>query len=160
MLRSLGLTDEEAREATQETFLQAWKSIHTFRGQSKDSTWLLGIASNVGRKFLKKQKRFSFFKRTLEKEQIVEPKTTQVLPEHALEHKRNSERLTELIGHLKGKRRVIFVLYHYEELTVEEIAQALSLPKGTIRSNLQRAKGEVQQLWFSTQSTSQKAGSR
>jgi RNA polymerase sigma-70 factor (ECF subfamily) len=154
VLRGLGLDGEQAQEATQEVFFQAWKSMASFEGRSKEKTWLVGIAIRVGHKYLRKDRRESSFRKVWQRDADVRQGQPSA-PELLIQQKQKHEALHRVIGQLSDKKRTVFVLFYLEELTVSEIAEALSWKAGTVRSTLQRAKEEVTQLWHSHQGSSE-----
>jgi len=114
----------------QEVFLKISKALPKFRGEAKIETWIYRIAANTAINFVKKQQRYSWFKRTLEF----------LGKEEAQEEEREEEVLFKPLAKLNPRQRMILVLAEVEEKKLEEIGEMLKVPVGTVKSNLYRAK--------------------
>ena len=116
---------EDALDISQESFLKAYSSLHTFRGESKFSVWLYRIVSNTCLDFLRVRSRRK--ETSLEREDDSAETVQQEIPDDSL----SPERLFE---------RKLLLLREIEGLSYEEIAHALSLESGTVKSRLFRAR--------------------
>jgi RNA polymerase sigma-70 factor (ECF subfamily) len=128
---------ETARDLTQEVFLRAYKSIRRFEQRSSFKTWLYRIAYNTSMAYLSKEKKSA--KREAESfaEQVDNSYKTSNIRIY----------LEKIIGMLKPEYRAVILLYYYDDLKYEEIADALNCPVGTVKIRLYRAKYELKQLW-------------
>ncbi len=132
---------EEAAEAVQEAFLAAWQGLHTFRGDARFSTWLYRIVYHCCLRVLEQRRRDS---------RDLDAATAQAEHQAALEagqevqslvaDRERQKTIRQAILELPSKYRAVLILRHLQELTYEEIAQALSLPVGTIKTHLFRAR--------------------
>jgi len=117
-----------AEEVLQETMIAVWKSADRFGGRSKLSTWLLGIARNQAHSLLRREKRGQ---RTptlnLETEDPAPSVEQQVILEKAL-------------GALTPAQREVLHLTFYDHLTVNETADVLGIPPGTVKSRMYHAR--------------------
>ena len=128
---------EEASEVTQEAFLAAWQGLPSFRGEARFSTWLYRIAYNCALKQLETRKRERALQTALQAEQIFEdedPKNT------LLEALDNQEMVQEQLSQLPPKYRIVLILRHLQDMTYEEMAEVLTMPVGTIKTHLFRAR--------------------
>lgn len=127
---------EEASEVTQETFLAAWQGLSSFRGDAQFSTWLYRIAYNCSLKQLEQRKRDRALQASMQEEQINRDDETSTQLE--LQDRRDIVR--EHLSQLPAKYRAVLILRHLQEKTYEEMAEILTLPIGTIKTHLFRAR--------------------
>jgi RNA polymerase sigma-70 factor (ECF subfamily) len=136
---------DEAGDITVEAFLRVYQAINNFRGDANFSTWLYRIVTNVYLDRRKRQKN----RQTLSLEEYVELEESQVTrqiedpspgPEALVEAQQRQELLQKAIESLPEYQRAMIVLYHVDGLSYEEIAEVLSLPIGTVKSRLNRAR--------------------
>lgn len=128
---------EEASEVTQEAFLAAWQGLPSFRGEARFSTWLYRIAYNCALKQLDTRKRDQALQVALQAEQNLasdDPKNT------LLDMLDNQEMVQEQLSQLPPKYRIVLILRHLQEMTYEEMAEVLTMPVGTIKTHLFRAR--------------------
>jgi len=142
------LKDEnEALDLAQETFIRAWTAFPNFRGQSRFRTWLYRIATNLC------YNRLPNLRRSLSElgddfvEDIPETKTTPTNPARRLESKELREFLQRAVMDLDEHYRVLITLRYHDELTYDEIASTLSLPIGTVKTGLFRAKERLRRAY-------------
>jgi len=134
MVRMIGLQD--AADGTQQVFLQVFRKIQSFSGDSKFETWLYRLTVNEALQYLRKEKRRSF--------QILmhEPTSRQEPEAKRLERR---ELLEEAMARLEPELRSIFVLREIEGMSYHDISEAVNIPEGTVGSRLNRARSELQQ---------------
>ena len=128
---------ESAEDVCQEVFVVLWQKINNFRGESKFSTWLHSVASNVVLGHLRKQK--NWFQRMFS----IEDQASTTLPEEAvvpLEDTAELEELDKHIAQLPERARLVFVLFAVEGYRHEEIAKMLTIAVGSSKSQYHRAK--------------------
>ncbi|HLW00409.1 MAG TPA: sigma-70 family RNA polymerase sigma factor [Ktedonobacterales bacterium] len=132
---------EEASEAVQEAFLAAWQGLHTFRGEARFSTWLYRIVYHCCLRVLEQRRRDSrdLDAATAQAEHRAVLEAGQEVQSLVADRERQKT-IQQAIQELPGKYRAVLILRHLQELTYEEIAQALSLPVGTIKTHLFRAR--------------------
>jgi RNA polymerase sigma-70 factor (ECF subfamily) len=140
-LRMMG-NAAEAEEVAQETFLRAHRAIRDFRGDAALSTWLYAIASRLCLNRLGAPER----RRVRQEDTVLaELRDTGPDPVEALERSELESALHRAIAELPEDRRVVVVLRDLEGLAYEEIAAALELPLGTVRSRLHRARMDLKE---------------
>lgn len=134
---------EEAEDATQEAFIRIYKSLNTFRQESKFSTWLYRIVTNVCLVEIEKAKS----KSTIEfiDQELVDDEEDTTLDNQEdvgdlIARKDFNERVIELIEKLPPHYKTVLTLYHIEEFSYEEIEKILNIPMGTVKVHLFRAR--------------------
>jgi RNA polymerase sigma-70 factor (ECF subfamily) len=123
----------EAEDLMQETFLQAVKSVHRFRGESAIYTWLHGILVNLNRRRWRKQKRFVF------DEELVQQTASPNVQESEIDREFQTNRLSQAILTLSAEHREVIVLRYYEDLKLHQIAAQTGVSLGTVKSRLHYA---------------------
>jgi RNA polymerase sigma-70 factor, ECF subfamily len=144
------LRDADAADTlTQEVFLRAFEKRGSFRGDASVGTWLIRIALNLARDH-RRSRRLAFWRHLLRNGQPGD--ATDVAPwvpdpEPSVERKIVArERLAAVqatVDRLSHRQRTCFLLRFVEAMTLEEIAQALQLEIGTVKTHLTRAVGTV-----------------
>jgi RNA polymerase sigma-70 factor (ECF subfamily) len=135
---------EIAEDITQEVFVQVWQHIHKFKGESKFSTWLHSVASNVAISHMRKQKSWwrSWFgsdeQNDLALEQIE-------VNDEQTDHSLKRSGLDKLIAQLPEQARIVFVLFAIEGWRHEEISKKLNIAVGSSKAQYHRAKQLLQQ---------------
>ena len=133
----------EAEEVAQETFLRAHRALAEFRGDAKLSTWLYAIASRLC------LNRIASGERRLSRARVDGldrlPAAEGGEPGADLERSEREAALHRAIAELPEDRRIVVVLRDLEGLTYDEIAAALSLEPGTVRSRLHRARLDLKE---------------
>jgi RNA polymerase sigma-70 factor (ECF subfamily) len=138
-LRMLG-SRSEAEDVAQEAFVRAHRGLREFRGDAALSTWLYAITSRLCLSRLGTvERRF----RREDPEVIERLGDAGADPSAALERDEIRAALRRAIGELDEERRLVVVLRDLEGLPYEEIARALELPLGTVRSRLHRARMDL-----------------
>jgi RNA polymerase sigma-70 factor (ECF subfamily) len=131
---------EEASEITQEAFLAAWLGLPSFRGEARFATWLYRIAYHCALKQLEWGKRERSRQAAMEAEQIPERVNKQKQAEDILELLPQQAIVREQMEKLPTKYRSVLILRHFHEMTYEEMADILTIPIGTIKTHLFRAR--------------------
>lgn len=143
LLRDMG----EADCAAQESFLRAYQSIHDFREGSTFETWITRICINWCKDRLKRR-RLVLYLHQAPPEADEEPGPREVgfgtasadpSPERRAFGREIRERLRAGMELLSPRQRSVFVLKHFEELSIPEIADLTGLDSGTVKSHLFRA---------------------
>jgi RNA polymerase sigma-70 factor (ECF subfamily) len=140
--RSIVRDDMEADTITQDTFVQAYTHLSSFEGRAELETWLTRIAINRSRDALRRRRFVSLF--TLrddgtESETFIEPVDERPDPERQLMASQLRTAIGKAEKQLSAQQKTIFRLRHYENLPLEDIAEAMGLKAGTVRAHLFRA---------------------
>ncbi len=154
VLRLVG-SPSEAEDIAQEVFVTVFKSIDTYRGEAKLSTWILRIAANHSKNRIKYLSR----RRTTGQELKDGTDATEMAdegkapvqahfeaPDVMLEAAETEQLLQEAIAKLDEEQRLLVVLRDVEELSYDEIAEITGLPEGTVKSRLHRARMALKDL--------------
>ena len=142
---------EEAKDASQEAFVNAFKSLANFRRESSFYTYLCQILINSCKNRLKRLNRDSKLVSiddpfpTEDGEVKLEIPDNTFSPRDAVERKDKEARVQEAINSLDEEHKAVVVLRDIEGLSYEDIAQALNLNIGTIKSRLHRARHELKE---------------
>ena len=118
-----------AQDAVQETFIRAYRHIGDYRGESSERTWLTAIAINVSRDML----RTAWFRHQSRSTDI------DTLPEKPADFEFPDNTVLTEVMHLPAKYREVVLLRYYEGLKLKEVASALGLSDGRVRSRLNKA---------------------
>jgi RNA polymerase sigma-70 factor (ECF subfamily) len=141
---------QEAEDVVQETFLQAYCKLESFRSESRFYTWLYRIAFNLSVN-ARRRKRPALAADHYEGAQGVEAADHGPGPEEPLAQAERSQQVLEAIQRLPDEFRQVLVLRELEGFCYETIAEVLALPIGTVRSRLHRARQQLKdelQTWF------------
>ncbi|HVA33316.1 MAG TPA: sigma-70 family RNA polymerase sigma factor [Candidatus Baltobacteraceae bacterium] len=130
---------EEARDATQEAFFKAFRSLRTFKPGAKFSTWIFAIAYHACCDRLNRRKRYS-------NDELPDRADAAPGPEQQAIALDEAQRLRAAIEALPEKYRAVITLYHLQGRQYEEIAEVLGLPMGTVKTHLFRAKEALRKL--------------
>lgn len=123
-----------AEDAFQETFLKAWRALDSFRSESSEKTWLCRIAVNVCRDQLR-----SRYLRMWRKSQPVDELLNLSSPQEI-----DYTPVRKAVLSLPGMYREAVVLHYMQNLSTQEIADILHLPKNTVCSRLSRARKQLE----------------
>ncbi|NNM95342.1 MAG: RNA polymerase sigma factor [Bacteroidia bacterium] len=138
---------EEAEDQAQETFIEAWNSIGSFRQDSEIKTWLYRIAMNKCYDFLrrmKRKKRFSVMQPLLNRdEEPIELPSNFQHPGITLENKESAQALFAALETLPDNQQSAFVLYEMEGMDYRQIAQTLDVSVSSVEALLFRARKEL-----------------
>ena len=142
-LRTLG-NREDAEDVTQEAFLKAYRSLDSFRGDSKFSVWLYRIVSNLCLDLLRSRQRKPTQSLTVEDDDgetdELEISDDHFSPEKLLDRKLTRESVQRGLASLPDDARQILLLRELQGMSYEEIGQTLDLEPGTVKSRIFRAR--------------------
>lgn len=143
-LRMTGNPDD-ALELSQEAFLNAWKGLGKFQGESSFATWLYRLTSNVCIDFLRREKRRNALSMTISLDDEEEARQAELPDERFSPHVEAERRerqaaLRAGLNTLSAEHRRVLILRELEGLSYGEIAQVLGLEEGTVKSRIARAR--------------------
>ncbi len=125
-----------AEDVVQETFLKAYKGFDSFRGDSSEKTWLTRIAVNTCRDF----QRGGWFKHT---DRRVTP---DMLPVGTVQPDTEDLDLSLAVMKLPRKMREAILLYYYQDMSTEEIAETLGIAQSSVSNRLRRGREKLRKL--------------
>ncbi len=135
---------EDAADMTQETFIKAYNSLSSFRGDSKFSVWLYRIANNVCLDFLRSRSRKPTVSLSAEdddgEETQLDIADESQSPELLLESALTRDAVRRGLDSLPPDYKQILLLREIQGLSYEEIAAALGIESGTVKSRIFRAR--------------------
>ena len=126
----------EAEDVTQEAFVRAWRGLPGFRGQARFATWLYRIVYNLCLNRLPRLRRELLQAEPLE-EAVVNPDPA---PPDVFEVQERLAFLHDELNRLPAKYRLVLTLRYLQDLSYAEIAAALDVPMGTVKTHLHRAR--------------------
>jgi RNA polymerase sigma-70 factor (ECF subfamily) len=148
LLRHLGVREADVEDVAQEVFVVVHAQLATFEGRSTLKTWICGItlrkASEYRRKAYHRRERLG---------REVEDEISAATQERGLEQSEQARQLREALARLPEKQVQVFVLYEVEELSMQEIAQALGCPRFTAYTRLYAARRAVREYFASASPT-------
>lgn len=132
-------------DVVQEVFIQVFRSLRDFRGQSKFSTWLHRVTVNV----VLMQRRAAKSRPSYAEEapHDIVADDDQVLPDEDAARRERMRAFSRLLARLADKKRDVFVLHELEGMSPAEISEAVGAPVLTVRTRLFYARRELEQMW-------------
>ena len=129
----------DAEEVAQDAFVRAWLAIREFRGDSSFATWLYRITARraLDRAAVLKSRRAR--ETTIEDADEASMTTTPLHP--------GARQLDGLLEALSPPQRAVIALFYFEDHPVQEIARALGMPDGTVKTHLSRARAALRLEW-------------
>lgn len=142
---------EEAADVVAEAFVRVYNALHNFKGQSAFTTWLYRILTNCFLDIRKKERSrpatsLEAALQTADGEverQVEDPSRT---PHEEAERNERERSIESAVAQLPEYQRAMIVMYHSEMMSYEEIAAALDLPIGTVKSRLNRARLSLREI--------------
>jgi RNA polymerase sigma factor (sigma-70 family) len=149
---------ETAEDLTQDIFIKLYRSLAQFRGDAKFTTWLYRLTANLVTDYRRAQRRKPY--------EAIKDKmkgwfgNRQEEPEAVALQKEEQQTVQKLLSELPDKYRLILYLYHYKQLSYQEISEVTQLPLKTIETRLYRGKSLLKQKWQEVHNLEQSASER
>jgi RNA polymerase sigma-70 factor, ECF subfamily len=134
----------DARDITQEALLQGFRCIGSFNGNSRFSTWLTGIALNLARNHVNRAPSATFVE--YEDDGLAAGGHSQGDPLRALDNRQALSAMYDALDSLPGDMRDCIVLVGMEGFSYEEVAQTLTIPVGSVKSKVSRARQRLREI--------------
>lgn len=143
---------EDAAEAAQEAFLAAWQGLKFFRGEASFSTWLYRLASNACVDLLRREQRHraAAGPSLNDEETYIDAADDGATPQELAERAELREQIEEGLRSLSPEHREVLLLRELHQLSYEEIAQALELDSGTVKSRISRGRRSLRNFLLKT----------
>lgn len=133
---------DSAEDVTQEAFLAAWRALPEFRGDCRFSTWLYRLVSNAAIDCLRREKKH---RDTGDVDDLELPDGGPSLQEQA-ERSDTRDAVRRALDRLSPEHRQVLLLRFMQELDYGEIACALDVSEGTVKSRINRAKSKLREV--------------
>ena len=131
--------DREAEDIAQDVFIQIYKSLGSFRCESAFSTWAYSLTRNVCLRKLRERGREAGLFGGMDDESGYEPAESAPSPEKIFENAEKAAIVRGAVNGLSPLHRAVIFLSCWEHLSYQEIADALGIPIGTVRSRIHNA---------------------
>jgi RNA polymerase sigma-70 factor (ECF subfamily) len=131
---------DDALDAVQESFVKAFQNAARWDGLADAGPWLTRIAVNMSiDRYRRTRRRRVTFAPLADTDHDDTQAAHEPSPERRVASRETGARIQAALGALPERQRAVFVLRHYEEMSLEEIASSLGLSLGTVKSTLHRA---------------------
>ena len=141
---------EDAEDITQETFVRMFRAARRYDPERPFSSWLFTIASRLCIDHIRRRRlpTVSMFQREpgSHEEWTLELADPGQRPDEQTEQHEEERRMRALVDRLPEHYRIVVMLRHQEDLSYEEIAEALDMPLGTIKARIHRARALLRDL--------------
>ena len=142
-LRGLGVAPAQLDDAAQDVFLAVHRQLATFRGDAQVRTWIYSITRHIAANHRRRHRRKGALLEPLQPD-ITDPRPDPLERAASAETASFVERF---LSTLDTNKREVFLLALMEEMTMPEVAAALSIPVNTAYTHLRRAKVKFQRAW-------------
>lgn len=130
----------DAQEATQDTFIKAFKAIHSFESNAKLSTWLYKIAYRTSLDYLRKRKG------TMSIDEVKQGLIPHEFNKENIEQKELKKNLSQAIELLKEEEAGLIRMFYLEEMSIKELQEITGLNKSNIKVKLFRARKKLSEI--------------
>ncbi len=135
---------EDAEDLTQETFVRMFRALDRYDPERPFTAWLFTIATRLGIDHLRRRRIQTFSLSVAEpgstEEHTIDVEDPGLRPDEVTSHAEEERRAQDLIDSLPEHYRIVVLLRHQQDLSYEEIAEALNLPLGTVKARIHRAR--------------------
>ena len=145
MLWQMVGSEDEAKDLTQDTYLDAWRNLHTLKAPNAFRTWLFRIAANKAKDYMKKRRVHTESLDSLldQSGEHAEPVDTKSAPQQIVLDGEREQVVQNAVMSLSEEHRAVVSMHYIGGLGVSEIAEALGVPRGTVLSRLARARAAL-----------------
>lgn len=134
-------SESSAEDVVSEVFLDVWRRAANFEGRSEASTFLLSVARNKAYSQLRKRREDE-----LDDEQAGQIEDSADTPEAALQKKNKGEMLRACLSRLSPEHREVMDLVYYHDKSVEEVAEIVGIPEGTVKTRMFHARKKLAEM--------------
>jgi RNA polymerase sigma-70 factor, ECF subfamily len=146
----LRVTDhaEDAADAVQDAFINAYQSLASFKGDAEFFTWLYRIAFNTAVTIRRRRKNAVSLEARRGSDPTIDPvdPSAESRPGASMERLEDESVLMAALNRLSAEHRTVLVLKDIDGMKYEEIAEVMGIAIGTVRSRIHRARAELKDL--------------
>ena len=132
---------DEMDDVVQNAFLEIYRSLPKYQGNSQLSTWIYRITVNVALQHIRKRRRRKVFLFFGDDEREMESQGHDMRPRY--EHRDLIAKLYVLLEKISEKKRIVFILHEIDGMPIESVAEVCDAPLNTVRSRLHAARTEL-----------------
>ena len=136
-------SEPSAEDVVSEVFTDVWRSSANFEGRSEASTWLLAMARNKAYSMLRRKREHEL---ELDEDAVAKTEDLADNPEVVLQKKDKGEILRACIERLSAEHREVIDLVYYHDKSIEEIAEIVGAPEGTVKTRVFYARRKLSEL--------------
>jgi len=143
---------EDVEDVVQNTFFKAWKNIKRFKADHPFKPWIYTIARNTALDHIKRKKAVTFSELDGEEDEVHFDETlsdTEPIADELFAQAEQRDKLNKVMEVLHPDHRAILIMHYHQEMTFEEISEAIGKPMNTVKSWHRRAlikiKGQLHQ---------------
>ena len=144
-------SQQDAEDLSQDVFIKAFRSMHTFKGEASIGTWLYRITLNT---FLDQKRKKSFqaeknqspLDEHLAAEPVFNGNPTTETPETYAESQQMQMHIEQALEHLSPRERSVFVMRHIQGMSGKTVGELLRISEGTVKSLMSRAMKKLQKV--------------
>jgi len=140
---------QDAEDVTQETFVRVFRHLDRYDQNRPFGAWVFTIASRLCIDHIRRRRLapISLFQSEpgSDEERMIDIEDPERKPDEVTQHGEEERRVQDLIDTLPPHYRIVVMLRHQHDLSYEEIAEALSLPLGTVKARIHRARAQLAQ---------------
>lgn len=134
--KQFGMNDEEAKDMAHDVFVKVHKNIHTLNDSRAFHSWIYKVAYNTSVNYVKREKQLVDFGEGRTADDFMDQKLKEPLDE--IEDRRILEIVEKSLNTMDESFKTVGLLRYFEGLKVDEISEILSVPRGTVKSRLNR----------------------
>lgn len=137
-------SQQDLEDIIQETFLQVHRSIRSFQGESKFSTWLYRLTINVAMQYVRQQRKTAGVKQSID--DLKNLSDDGASPEESASTTERRQILMNALSKISPKKRIVFVLHEIQGIEAKEVAKILRIPTLTVRTRLFYARRAIYRM--------------
>ncbi len=130
-----------AEDLFQEVFIKVYRMLETFRGESSIKTWILRIAANTCKDYLKS----AYSRKVVPMMEFTEEAITSEDDYEEVENEDTAQAVKNAVMQLPENHREVVMMVYYQEMSLDEAATVLEVPVGTVKSRLARAREKLKE---------------
>ncbi len=130
-----------AEDLFQEVFIKVYRMLETFRGESSIKTWILRIAANTCKDYLKS----AYSRKVVPMMEFAEEAITSEDDYEEVENEDTTQAVKNAVMQLPENHREVVMMVYYQEMSLDEAATVLEVPVGTVKSRLARAREKLKE---------------